>query len=152
MHHSDTEVEINQENGKAVIQGKTSVPFKTFVSLILQRKVQTLFKKWQDEPVIVGTELLTGLASAPDDSTEDRGKLVIVTLGVGVILGVFLTTGVLFVLTILKIVPSMAEYGLVLFILVCLSFLLSVMQRSQKSSTKQKLYEKMERVTDVLSR
>lgn len=152
MDHSDTEVEISHEHGKAVIQGKTSVPFKTFVSLILQRKVQTLFKKWQDAPVIVSSELLTGLASAPDDSQEDRGKLVVVTLAIGVIFGVFLTVITLLILSIFSVVPSRVEYGLVIFIIVCLSFLLSAMQRAQKSSAKQKIYEKMERVTDVLSR
>lgn len=152
MENSETEVSIEQLNGKAVISGKTSLPFKTFVGLILQRKVQTLFKKWQDEPVIVTTELLTGLASAPDDSQEDRGKLVVVTLAAGVVLGVFLTTLTLLVLTFLQVVPGLADYGLVIFIIACLALLLSIMQRSQKSSAKQKIYEKMEKMTDVLSR
>ena len=85
----DLEVEVKTESSKAVITGKTSVPFRTFVGLVLQRKVLQLFKDWGEEPVILSSSLLTNLASAPQDSQENKAHLVTVTLGVGVLLGIF---------------------------------------------------------------
>ncbi|HCI03610.1 TPA: hypothetical protein DE059_01655, partial [Candidatus Peribacteria bacterium] len=64
----DLEVKVKEEKMKAIIEGRTAVPFKTFVGLVLQRKVFPLFKKWGDEPVIINSELLTTLASAAQDS------------------------------------------------------------------------------------
>ena len=148
-----SEVEVDLSNGsKAVVEGKTSVPFRTFVSLILQRKVQTLFKKCQDEPVIVGSELLTQLASAPDDKQEDRGKLVLVTLGVGMLVGIFLSALLLMVLMGLNIAPRLGDYGILIGIMLGLAVLVSVLQRMQIGSTKQKVYESMEKVTDLFSK
>jgi hypothetical protein len=148
-----SEVEVDLSDGaKAVIEGKTSVPFKTFVGLILQRKVQTLFKKCADEPVIVGSELLTQMASAPNDSQEDRGKLVLVTFGVGVLCGIFMAVVALLVLLVLKIQPQVFDVGIVVGVMLVLGVIVSVMQKMQLGSTKQKLYESMEKMTDLVSR
>ncbi len=148
---SEVEVDLS-DGGRAIVEGKTSVPFRTFVSLILQRKVQSVFKKSQDDPVIVSSELLTALASAPDDKQEDRGKLVLVTLGVGVLVGVFLSTVALMLLMSANIVPTFTDYGIVVGIMVCLALLVGILQRMQLGSTKQKIYEGMEKVTDLLSK
>ena len=59
----ELEVQFRPDTGKAVVEGKTVVPFQALVTLILQRKVQLLFKQWGKEPVIVASELLTSLAS-----------------------------------------------------------------------------------------
>lgn len=148
-----SEVEVDLSDGaKAVIEGKTSVPFKTFVGLILQRKVQALFKKCQDEPVIVSSELLTQLASAPNDSQEDRSKLVLVTFGVGIICGIFLAVVGLLVLLLLKVQPTVTHYAIAVGIMLVLGVIVSVLQRMQLGSTKQKLYESMEKMTDFVSR
>ncbi len=150
---ADIEVDIDNSGGRAVIEDKTSVPFKTFVSLILQRKVQTIFKKCQDEPVIVGSELLTALASAPDDRQEDKGKLVLVTMGVGVVVGVFLTIAVFALLMLLDIHPELKDLGIALGILIFVGIVLFVLLGSQKKSGfKEKLYDSMEKVTDLISR
>ncbi len=150
---SDIEVDIDNTGGKAIIEDKTSVPFRTFVSLILQRKVQTLFKKCQDEPVIVSSELLTSLASAPDDRHEDRGKLVLVTMGVGVIAGVFLTVAVFVGLMLFDIYPQMKELLIVLAALTFVAVVVVVLQNSQKKKGfKEKLYETMEKVTDLVTK
>ncbi len=146
------EVQIERENGKAVIQGKTSVPFKTFVSLILQRKVQTLFKDAQNEPVIIGSELLTKLASAPDDKQEDRGKLVTVTLGVGMLCGIFISAFTLFTLELMGITPTIIELCIVMSVLIAVAGIASLVQRMQGISTRQKIYDQMERISDMISK
>lgn len=87
---TDLEVQFKPETGKAVIEGKTSVPFGAFVTLVLQRKVQQLNKSWGKDPIIVNSELLTALASAPQDSAENRQNLILVSLLTGGIIGVAL--------------------------------------------------------------
>ncbi len=150
---SDVELDIETIGGKAIIEDKTSVPFRTFVSLILQRKVQTLFKKCQDEPVIVSSELLTSLASAPDDRQEDRGKLVLVTMGVGVVAGVFLTVAAFAGLMLFDVYPQMKELLIVLAALTFVAVVVIVLQNSQKKKGfKEKLYESMEKVTDLVTK
>jgi predicted permease len=151
--HGNLEVELSHETGKAIIEGKTSIPFKTFVSLVLQRKVTTLFKKWQDEPVVIGSELLTNLASAPDDRQEDRATLVLVSIGTGILFGVFCSVITALVLSLLKIDLNDMELGIILAALVGIILLVTILQRmQQKTSTKQKIYERMEKVTDLLRR
>lgn len=86
----DAKLKTNQ--GRAIVEGKTAVPFKTFVGLVLQRKVLGLFKQWGKEPIIVDSELLTDLASAPQDNQENTDHILLVTLGVGVMFGVFIMT------------------------------------------------------------
>ncbi len=149
----ELEVEINNTGGKAVIEGKTSVPFKTFVSLILQRKVQMLFKRSDNDPVIVSSELLTALASAPQDKQEDRTKLVVVTFGVGILAGVFLTVAVFLGLVLFKIQPEVKDLGIVLGVIAGIVVLGILLQKPQKKSAfGEKLHESMEKVTDLISR
>ncbi|MSR67689.1 hypothetical protein EXS65_02605 [Candidatus Peribacteria bacterium] len=150
---SDVEVDISNEGGRAVIEDKTSVPFRTFVSLILQRKVQTIFKKCQDEPVIVSSELLTSLASAPDDRQEDRAKLVLVTMGVGVIVGLFVTVAIFVALMLFGIQPEMQDLLITLAALAFVAVVIVILQGAQKKKGfKDKLYESMEKVTDLVTR
>ncbi len=149
----EIEVDISQVGGKAVIEGKTSVPFKTFVSLILQRKVQVLFKRSDNDPVIVSSDLLTALASAPQDKQEDRTKLVMVTFGVGIIAGVFLAAAVLLGLMLFRIQPEMKDLGIILGVIAGVVLLVALLQKPQKKSAfTEKLYESMEKVTDLVSR
>ena len=149
----EVEVEINNSGGKAIIEGKTSIPFKTFVSLVLQRKVQAIFKKCQDEPVIVSSELLTSLASAPNDRQEDRGKLVLVTIGIGILGGAFLTIALFAILILFGIHPELKDLGIALGSLAFVGVVLVILQSAQKKSGfKEKLYESMEKVTDLIAR
>jgi predicted exporter len=149
----ELEVEISNTGTKAVIEGKTSVPFKTFVSLILQRKVQVLFKRSSDDPVIVSSDLLTALASAPQDKQEDRTKLVIVTLGVGIVAGVFVTVLVFLGLLLFRIQPEVKDLGIVLGVIVGLAVLAVLLQKPQKKSALgEKIYESMEKMTNLISR
>ncbi len=149
----ELEVEISTPGNKAVIEGKTSVPFKAFVSLILQRKVQVLFKRSSDDPVIVSSDLLTALASAPQDKQEDRAKLVIVTFGVGIIAGVFLTVATFLGLILFKIQPEVKDLGIVLAVIAGIVVLGVLLQKPQKKSMfGEKFMESMEKVTDLISR
>lgn len=150
---NEVEVEITNSGSKAIIEGKTSVPFKTFVSLILQRKVQMLFKTNQDDPVIVNSTLLTALASAPSDKQEDRSKLVLVTFAVGILAGVFLSVGVFLALMLLRITVEMKDLGIVLGVIIGVAVLGVLLQKSQKKSAfTEKLFETMEKTTDLISR
>lgn len=150
---NEVEVEISTTGNKAIIEGKTSVPFKTFVSLILQRRVQMLFKTNQDDPVIVNSTLLTALASAPGDKQEDKGKLVLVTFGVGILAGFFLATSLLLGLKLLQIEVEMKDLGIVLAVIVGVAVLGIVLQKNQKKSGfTEKLFDAMEKTTDLISR
>jgi len=150
---NEVEVEITNSGSKAIIEGKTSVPFKTFVSLILQRKVQLLFKSNQDDPVIVNSTLLTALASAPSDKQEDRSKLVLVTFAVGILAGVFLSVGVFLALMLLRITVEMKDLGIILGVILGVAVLGVLLQKSQKKSAfTEKLFETMEKTTDLISR
>lgn len=149
-HHNQVEVDLTQEGGKAVIEGKTSVPFKTFVGLILQRKVQALFKQCANEPVIMNSDLLTKLASAPDDKQEDRAKLVVLALGLGMMMGVFVETAVLLPLATLGIFPTVAQLFLILGILIGVVILGLIIEKIQATNVKQKLYDRVEQIQNML--
>jgi len=151
-----TDIEVGINSGrpdKAVIEGKTAVPFKTFVTLVMQRKVQGLFKTNQNDPVIVGSELLTSLASAPSDSRENRGKLVLVTMCAGVLVGVFVSATVLLLLSLFQIQPDRVDLMIVLGVIALVVVLLLMIQKSQKKAGfTEKLQETMEKATDLLAR
>lgn len=149
----ELEVEIATGPNRAVIEGKTSVPFKAFVSLILQKRVQMLFKTNQNDPVIVSSTLLTSLASAPNDRQEDKGKLVLVTFGVGILAGILVAALTMLVLTILRIQPEMKDYAIVLGVIIGVGVLGIMLMKSQKKSGfTEKLFDAMEKTTDLVSR
>jgi hypothetical protein len=52
----------------------------------------------------------------------------------------------------LKIQPSVVDYGIAVGVMLVLGVVISVMQKVQMSSTKQKLYDSMEKMTDLVSR
>jgi len=148
----DLEVKLKEEHTRAIIEGRTSVPFKTFVALVLQRKVIPLFKNWGDEPVIINSELLTSLASAPQDSQENRAKLVLVTLGVGVLTGVFFFATGMFVLETLD--KDLGQKGFLIIAggLAALAVLVNILGRIQSRGKSEKLAEKMEKLAGMLSK
>lgn len=138
---------------RVVIEGKTSVPFKAFVSLVLQKRVQMLFKTNQNDPVIVSSTLLTALASAPSDKQEDRSKLVLVTFGVGIIAGVFIAVAVFLGLLLVKIQAEVKDLSIVLGVIIGVVVIGAFIQKSQKKSAfTEKLFDAMEKTTDLISR
>jgi hypothetical protein len=149
----DIDVRLKNEDGKAVIQGKTTVPFQTFVQLVLQRKVLSLFKEWGKEPLIVSSDLLTGLASAPQDSHENRSNLVLVTLGVGIVVGVFVSSVASIFLQSAGITLGVLEHFLIAGGILALGILTSILGRIRsKGKRSDKLTEKMEKMADLLAR
>lgn len=147
----EVEVQLRTENGKTVIDGRTPVPFQSLVALVLQRKVSTLFKKWGSDPVIVTSELLTQLASAPQDNRENRTKLITVTLGVGMVAGVFGFGVLLLVLNAAQI--QLTQENLLwlcggILAVVVIGGLVAKMQRNKKGD---RLVESMEKITGMFS-
>jgi len=149
---TDLEIEVKTESSKAVITGKTSVPFRTFVGLVLQRKVLQLFKQWGEEPIILSSELLTGLASAPQDSPENRTHLIIVTLGVGTLFGIFALAVGVSILLVLNITLGLREFMLIAGGLAGVAILVSLLAKFQRVSKGQKVADTMEKVAQFLSK
>lgn len=149
---SDIEVTLRTDGTRAVIEGKTTVPFKTFVMLILQRKVMALFKEWGNAPIVVSSELLTSLASAPGDTQENRTHLVLVTLGVGILGGIFLgAVGQLF-LEWLGFTVGRRELAIIAAGLLSIAALAGILSRVHVRGKGQKIADAMEHMADLLSR
>jgi hypothetical protein len=152
MEELEVDIATNSPN-RVVIEGKTSVPFKAFVSLVLQKRVQMLFKTNQNDPVIVSSTLLTALASAPSDKQEDRSKLVLVTFGVGIVAGVFLTVAVFLGLMLVQIQAEVKDLSIILGVILGVAVIGALVQKGQKKSAfTEKLFDAMEKTTDLISR
>ena len=146
------DAKLNTDKGRAIVEGKTAVPFKTMVGLILQRKVLPLFKKWGDEPVIIDSDLLTSIASAPQDNQENRAHLTIVTLGVGVLVCVFGFSIAHVALDFFGISLGNKEYLIIAGVLVGLCLLASILAKLKRQGKDESLTEKMEKVAALLSK
>lgn len=150
---TDLEVEVKREQTKAIIEGKTAVPFKTFVTLILQRKVLGLFQKWGSEPVIISTDLLTDIASSAQDETENKNQLVLVTLGTGVLCGVFCYAVIQIFLSSSGVTLGLKEHLFVAGSLLGIALLTVLLSRTQqKAGRTQKVVETMDRISVLLSK
>lgn len=151
--HEDLEVEIKAGDSKAIITGKTSVSFKTFVMLILQRKVTTLFKDWGEAPVIINSELLTGLASAEQDSQENKAQLVLITMGAGVLVGVFFFTILqILLLNVVQFPLDTRELLIIAGSLLGLAILVMALSKIKKRNKGEKLLNTMEKLSSLLSK
>lgn len=149
--NGELEVHFKQDTGKAVIEGKTVVPFQAFVALILQRKVTTLLKTWGKNPVIVESELLTSLASAPQDSQENRANLILVSLVAGALAGITCFAAVQLVLLLINIPLGYRELGVIVGSVATLVLMLWIAIKSPKKAKGEKLVETMEKVSSLLS-
>ncbi|MFA6259701.1 MAG: hypothetical protein WCX29_03800 [Candidatus Peribacteraceae bacterium] len=154
MHdkHEDLEVEIRPGENRAIIAGKTAVSFKKIVALILQRKVTTMLKEWGDDPVIVSSELLTGLASAPQDSQENRAQVITVTLGTGVLLGIFFFALTQATLLALHIELDMRALLIIVAGLLGLALLVAILAKLRNRGQNEKIVDTMDKLASLLSR
>lgn len=152
MNDQANELEVNfkPETGKAVIEGKTAVPFQAFVQLILQRKVQILFKDSAKEPVIVGSELLTKLASAPQDSHENRGHLVLVSIGLGAIGGIAVFSAAQLFLFFLDFPLTWKEHAIIVGSIIGIAALGALLMYVQRMPKSDKLTDTVENVARFL--
>ena len=144
------EVSLKIDQQRAVVEGKTSVPFQTFITLVLQRKVLPLMKQWGKEPVILNSELLAGLASAPQDSVENRTKLLLVTLGLGTVLGVFLLSSAQLTLTFLNTSLQQREFLIISGGILGLALLTATLGRLQRAPRNDKIEETIEKIASML--
>jgi membrane protein implicated in regulation of membrane protease activity len=103
--------------------------------------------------VIVSADLLTDLASAPQDDQENREHLVLVTLGVGVIAGVFVMATAQIAMLALGTGLGMKELLIVAFTILAIAVLAVVLAKAQrKRESSQKITETMERMASLLSK
>lgn len=151
MDVNELEVQLRQENGKTVIEGHTPVPFQSLVALILQRKVGTMFKKWGTDPVVVTSELLTQLASAPQDSRENRTKLITVTLGVGIVFGVFAFGVVLLLLDAAQMQLTQQNLLWLCGGILAVGVVGATVAKMQRNKQGEKLVDTMEKITGLFS-
>jgi uncharacterized membrane protein YqjE len=153
MSHTDSnelEVQFRPDTGKAVIEGKTVVPFQAFITLVLQKKVLQLSKVWGKHPVIIDSELLTSLASAPSDSQENKSNMIMVSLIVGVLLGITGFAVIQIVLLLIKIPLGYRELGIVAGSIVAVMLLLMAVMKMQKLPKGEKLVENIESISSFL--
>lgn len=149
----DLEVKFRADApGKTVIEGKTAVPFQSFVTLILQRKVMPLLKERGREPVVVGSELLTALASAPQDSVENRTHIIIVTFGVGIVAGIFVSAGVELAFINLDVILGPREYLLTMGGIFAVAMLGLALAKIQARRGGERLAETMEKIAGFLGK
>lgn len=146
------EVDISHGDKKAIIEGKTAVTFKRFVGLILQRKVTALFKDWGDKPIIIDSELLTSLASAPQDSQDTKGQLVLVTLGIGMLSGVFFFAVLQVALMLSSNPMEMKDLFVIIGVLAGLALMVTLLMNMKKPNKGEKVVESIERVANFLTK
>lgn len=148
----DVEVSLRSDGTKAIVEGKTVVPFKTFVMLVIQRKVTALFKDWGTAPVVVDAELLTSLAGAPQDNQENKVHLVLVTLGIGLIAGVFALAVMQFALLTISISMGKQELAILSGGLLGVALIGWILSKVQLRGGGQKVLDSMEKAAALLSK
>lgn len=151
--HTSGELEVNfkPETGRAVIEGKTVVPFQAFVTLVLQKKILPFTKTWGKHPVVIDSELLTSLASAPQDSRENISTMVLVSLIAGVLLGVAGLAAAEALFLFLQTPLGIKEHLVLLGSIALLVILLALFMKMQRMPRGEKLLETIESVSGFLS-
>jgi len=154
MNDQSNELEVNfkPESGKAVIEGKTVIPFQSFVTLILQRKVQLLFKDHAKEPIVINSDLLTRLASSPQDSRENTGHVVLVSIGLGAIGGVAVFSAVQLVLLLSNFPLTWKEHAIIVGCIAGVALLGALLMYVQKMPKSDKLTDSVENIARFLGK
>jgi hypothetical protein len=148
----DVKVSMKEREEHAVIEGKTAVPFGSFMKLVQSRKVQPLMKRWQNEPVVISSDLLTHIASAGSESQEDRSKIILTAIVLGLAFGIFLATMGLFLLNLFGMSLGQRELITGLGILLILGVAVYSAMRVQGSGFRQDLIEKIEKIANVFGK
>lgn len=146
----DLEIDITNESVKAIIKGKTGVPFKTLVKLILQRKVTALFEKWGNDAIVINSELLTDLASAPQDNEDNRMHMIYVTFAVGMFAGIFTFVLLQLILLVANIQLFMENLLFILLTMLGVMLIGWVTIKARRRPKGTKLYDAMESIASVV--
>ena len=136
----------------AVVQGKTSIPFSTFVQLILKKKVMGLLKEWGEEPIVFSSLLLTKIANAPQDKAEDKNKLVLTALTLGLCSGICFSAVALLLLQALTVTVGTRELVVLLGAFLVIGIAVIGASRLHAGKHINKLSEQIEQIADSLSR
>lgn len=142
----------NESGGKAIVEGKTSIPFSTFVQLILKKKVMSLFKDWGDEPIIFSSLLLTKIANAPQDRQEDKNKLILTALTIGLCGGICFSAITLLILWSLKVTVGQRELFVLLGTFLLVGVAVVGASRVHAGKHVAKLTEQIERIADSVGK
>ena len=111
-----------------------------------------LFKQWGGEAVIIDSELLTDLASAPQDTQENREQLITVTLGVGVLIGIFVMSVAQIALTPWNYYLNQQHLLMVAGTLFGIGVLVWMLSKTKKKGRSQKMADTMEKITNIVSK
>lgn len=150
---SDVKVNLRpQQSELAVIEGKTTVPFNAFVKLILQKKIQGLVKDAQDEPVILSSDLLTKIASAPGESLEDRSKVLLTACVIGFCGGFFVAAFAIVFLGMMGVEIGQKELIVALTVLLVVALAVYGALQIHTRKIKELFIEKIERIAEMFSR
>ncbi len=149
----DVKLNIKTPSGEqAIIEGKTAVPFATFMKLMLQKKLQPLVKDWQSEPVIISSDLLTKIASAPAESLEDRSKVLLTACVIGFCGGFFVAAFAIVVLGMMGVEIGQKELLVALTVLLVIALVVYSALQVHTRKIKEQFIEKIERIADMFSR
>jgi len=150
--HDDNELEVKfkPDSGKAVIEGKTVVPFQAFVTLVLQKKVLSLTKTWGKHPVIVDSELLTSMASAPQDNQENKSNMILVSIILGIVFGVAGFAIIQIALLLINIPLGMKELGIIVGSILGVILIAALIMKMQRQPKGEKLVETIEGISSFL--
>lgn len=150
--HDDNELEVKfkPETGKAIIEGKTVVPFQAFVTLVLQKKVLALTKTWGKHPVIIDSELLTSMASAPQDSQENRSNMILVSIILGIVFGVAAFAILQILLLLVSIPLGIKELSIIAGSILGVIIVAALIMKMQRMPKGEKLVETVEGISSFL--
>jgi uncharacterized membrane protein YqjE len=98
------------------------------------------------------SELLTSLASAPQDSQENRANVIFVSMLTGILLGVVGFAAVQAVLLFVDITISLNDLGIIIGSVVLVVALLGIMMKSRQRPKSEKFVETMEHVASFLGK
>jgi O-antigen ligase len=150
MENGELEVHMRPDSGKTVIEGKTVVPFQSFVTLVLQRKVLSLTKVWGKHPVIIDSELLTTMASAPQDNQENRSSMILVSIILGIVFGVATFSIIQIILLLIGITLAMKELAIIVASILGVIIIAALVMKMQKMPKGEKLVETVEGISSFL--
>jgi len=151
--NGDVKVTLKPQMGEqAVIEGKTTVPFSAFVKLILQKKVQGLMKEAQYEPVILSSDLLTKIASAPGESLEDRSKVLLTACVIGFCGGFFLSAAAIVLLGMMGVEIGQKELIVALTVIAIVGVAVYSAMQIQTGKMRDQFVEKIEKIAHIFSR
>ncbi len=147
----ELELTIKHDENKAFIEGKTVVTFESIVKLILQRKVDPLYKTLGKDPVIVSTELLTSIASAQQDNRPNKVKYTTVTCGFGIIVGLFVSALILLGFNYANVAVTREYLFWFCGGIVAVAIVVLIVARMQRNEQGGKLVDSMEKITGMFS-